>query len=227
MIRKISVVALGSLMLSGCFNVQTSQAPIATTYPYSEQQKMQAAHHWDVLAQHQATLLMENELLLARPLYVSEAQGNSDFNRAFSNLLTSQLVGKGAHVQAHERNAATVSYTVQVVEHKDRGFIRKPYGAWTTLAAGIAVATIPYNQWNEPALALIPAAAAVDIFSGSWTSGSDHEVIITTQVTENGRIIHSSSNMYYINGGDRDHYESRNESRYSAPAKVIKVTDTW
>ena len=27
-----------------------SQIPIATNYPYSEQQKMQAPHHWDVLA---------------------------------------------------------------------------------------------------------------------------------------------------------------------------------
>ena len=28
----------------------TSQIPVATNYPYTEQQKMQAPHHWEVLA---------------------------------------------------------------------------------------------------------------------------------------------------------------------------------
>ena len=56
-------VGLGmvSLMLSGCFYANTSQAPIATTYPYTEQQRMQAAHHWDVLARHEATQILQRE----------------------------------------------------------------------------------------------------------------------------------------------------------------------
>ena len=55
-------------------------------------------------------------------------------------------------------NTSNIHVDVEVVTHRDRGFIRPPVGAFTALTAGIAVATIPYNQWSEPALALIPGA---------------------------------------------------------------------
>jgi hypothetical protein len=223
MIRKVSLIALGSVLLSGCFNVQTSQAPIATTYPLTTQQKMQAAHHWDVLAMHQAEQIMSNELLLARPLYISEDHATSQFTQAFGSLLTSHLVSRGASVKTTEANSLNVSFTVQAVKHKDRGYVRAPQGALTALTAGIAVATIPYNKLSEPALTLIPLAAAADLFSGNWTSKSDQEVIITTQVTDRDRILYSTSNIYYINGGDHDHYQSRRVT----PTRTVNLTNTW
>ena len=44
-ILTISLLLVPTLLIS-C----TSQIPIATNYPYSEQQKMQAPNHWEVLA---------------------------------------------------------------------------------------------------------------------------------------------------------------------------------
>lgn len=221
MIRKATALCAAGLALTGCFNVNTAQVPVATTYAYSEQQKMQAAHHWDVLAAHQAEQILANDRVMGRTLHIAGADSAAPFNQAFNSLLTSQLVSRNANVSLAETNALTVTYKVQVVEHTDRGYTRAPQGAWTALAAGIAVATIPYNNWSEPALALIPAAALTDLFSGSWTSKSDHEVLITTQVTDNQRILHSVSNIYYINGGDSNHY------RGSVPAKTMSVTDSW
>lgn len=206
MLRKVCLLGIGSTLLAGCFATHTSQAPIATTYPISEQQKMQAAHHWDVLAQHQAELLSQQPLLKSQPLYIKSAEQPTPFSTAFDNLLTSQLVAKGAYVKTTPAQAAEVSYQVQVVEHGDRGYIRAPEGAMTALAAGIAVATVPYNHWAEPALALIPAAAATDLFSGSWTSETDREVVITTQVTLADQVLYSNSSIYYINPGDAGHY---------------------
>src|SRR5690554_3345052 len=213
---------IGSTLLAGCFGTHTSQAPIATTYPISEQQKMQAAHHWDVLAQHQADMLIQNDLLKSQPLYVRGADVATPFSTAFDSLLTSQLVSKGAYVKTSPNQAAEVSYKVQVVKHKDRGYIRAPEGSMTALAAGIAVATIPINNWSEPALALIPAAFATDLFSGSWTSEIDQEVVITTQVSLADQVVYSNSSIYYINPGDFDHYK--------APAKTtktVKVDGQW
>ncbi|MGE4416160.1 MAG: hypothetical protein AB7D26_02795, partial [Marinobacterium sp.] len=152
MLRKVCLLGIGSTLLAGCFGTHTSQAPIATTYPITEQQKMQAAHHWDVLAQHQADMLIQSDMIKSQPLYIKGADTATPFSTAFDNLLTSQLVSKGAYIKASPSQAAEVSYKVQVVEHKDRGPIRAPQGAITTLAAGIAVATIPFNHWAEPAL---------------------------------------------------------------------------
>lgn len=60
--------------LSGCFQVNTSQAPMATTWEMSEQQRMQAAHHWEVLARNEARGIMANQRLRSRPLYVFSPQ---------------------------------------------------------------------------------------------------------------------------------------------------------
>ena len=222
MLRKVFLLGIGSTMLAGCFNTHTSQAPIATTYPISEQQKMQAAHHWDVLASHQAEMLIRNDMLKSQPLYIRGSDAATPFSTAFDNLLTSQLVSKGAYVKASPDQAAEVSYKVQVVKHKDRGAIRAPEGAITALAAGIAVATVPFNNWSEPALALLPAAGVADLFSGSWTSETNQEVVITTQVTLADQIVYSNSSIYYINPGDFDHYKTPAKT-----TKTVKVDNKW
>ena len=148
MIRKVTALCVASLVLTGCFNVNTSQAPIATTYAYSEQQKMQAAHHWDVLAAHQAEQILATERLRGHHIYIVEPNVKSSFHEAFNSLLTSQLVSRNVNVSINQANALKLTYTVQVVEHTDRGYTRAPHGAMTALAAGVAVATIPYNNWS-------------------------------------------------------------------------------
>ncbi|SDL02051.1 hypothetical protein SAMN05661010_00776 [Modicisalibacter muralis] len=222
MLYRLFIVALSAVLLSGCFNVNTSQAPLASTYPLSEQQKMQAAHHWRVLATHEAKQMLHNPHLTGKVLFVSGEEEGSSFAQGFHSLLTSQLVSNGAYVSTNPINTARIDYRVQVVKHRDREYVRAPQGAWTALAAGIAVATIPFNHWSEPALALIPAAGLVDAFSGNWVAPSNKEVIITTQAIDGDRILYSSSNIYYINAGDSDHYRDGADS-----LKTISITDRW
>lgn len=232
-IRPVSL-GLASLMLSGCFYANTSQAPVATTYLYSEQQRMQAAHHWDVLARHEATRILQRERVRNRDLHISEADNGElhaysggEFGRGFRTLLTSELVSRGANLTTvPTASSANITIDVTVVEHRDRGFIRPPIGAFTALTAGIAVATIPYNQWAEPALGLIPAAALADTTSGSWTHTGNEEIIVTTQIIDGERILYSSSNIYYINAGDRRQYAPHRVPQAPATPSV-SITDTW
>ncbi|WNL43462.1 hypothetical protein RN347_06040 [Halomonas sp. PAMB 3264] len=225
-------VGLLSLALSGCFYANTSQAPIATTYPYSEQQRMQAAHHWEILARHEASQILQRERVRFRDLHIKNPHpdgyipySGGEFDRGFRTFLTSELVTRGANVTtAAGANSVDVIVDVEIVEHRDRGFIRPPTGAFTALTAGIAVATIPINHWAEPALGLIPAGIAADVFSGSWTYTGNEEIIITTQVVDGDRILYSSSNIYYINGGDRRQYAPQ---RVHYPDPAIPLTDTW
>nr|WP_290671798.1 MULTISPECIES: hypothetical protein [unclassified Halomonas] len=221
-------------MLSGCFYANTSQAPIATTYPYTEQQRMQAAHHWDVLARHEASNILQRERVRNRDLYITQednaalhAYSGGEFGRGFRTLLTSELVSRGANLTTVPTpNSANISIDVEVIEHRDRGFIRPPVGAFTALTAGVAVATIPFNQWREPALALIPAGILADTTSGSWTHTGNEEIIVTTQIIDGERILYSSSNIYYINAGDRRHYAPH---RVPQPPAIpsVSITDNW
>ncbi|MEC8916139.1 MAG: hypothetical protein VX796_00800 [Pseudomonadota bacterium] len=206
---KTWAVVLGATALSGCFGVNTSQAPIATTYPISEQQRMQAAHHWEVLAEHEARAILSDRRLRQKALYIAPEMPTTAFAEGFRALLTSELVSRGAIVKTRPEAAVEIDFDVQVIRHRDRTAIRKPQGALTALAAGIAVATLPYNHWTEPALGLIPAAAVADVFSGSWTSETNHEVIITVSADEYDTLLYSSSNLYYISGGDSGQYDRK------------------
>lgn len=228
------IIGMASLTLGGCFYANTSQAPIATTYPYSEQQRMQAAHHWNVLARHEATQILRRERVRFRDLHIPDAHQDAthaysggEFGRGFRTLLTSELVSRGANLTTQpQANSAEIHIDVDVIEHRDRGFVRPPVGAFTALAGGIAVAAIPLNQWAEPALGLIPAAVAADVTSGSWTHTGDEEVIITTQILDGEQILYSSSNIYYINSGDRRQYApDRVPSAPSTP--TVSITDEW
>lgn len=231
---QILLVAALGLSLGGCFYANTSQAPIATTYPYSEQQRMQAAHHWEILARHEADKILTRERVRFRDLYIAPpAQGafsaysGGEFDRGFRALLTSELVTRGANVMtAPSDNTASVEIDVGVVQHRDRGFVRPPVGAFTALTAGIAVATLPINHWREPALGLIPAAAVADVTSGSWTYTGNEEIIVTTRIVDGERILYSSSNIYYINAGDRRQYAPNLVPRAPVTPSV-SVTDTW
>ncbi|WP_189515137.1 hypothetical protein [Kushneria pakistanensis] len=214
-LRIWGVVCLAAT-LSGCLKVNTSQAPMATTWESSDQQRMQAAHHWDVLARNEARNIMANQRLRGRPLYVFSPQPATPFARGFHSLLESQLVQQGALVSTQPEGSVLISPAVQVVRHSDRGFIRRPPGTLTMLAAGVAWAFQPLNHWSEPALALIPGAAAFDAFSGNMTEVGNTEVIITTRASEFDTLLYSSSNIYYVNAGDSNHYEAQNGLRVSS-----------
>lgn len=221
MIRKVVLLSAITLVLPGCFYAHTSQAPIAKTYPITEQHKMQAAHHWQVLADYEAKGILHQ--LKGQSVYVREGLGGSAFDKTFHQLLISELVNDGGSVMVSSNASAEVSYDVNLIEHKDRGMIRPPEGALSVLAAGIAVATVPYNRWAEPALALIPMAVAGDLLIGNVVSESTHEIAITTRVSQQGKLLHSSTNIYYINPGDKDHYMMPEKPQPTA--RTIRVTD--
>lgn len=218
MVKKLLVCGVCAGLLSGCFQTNTSQVPLTTTYPISEQQKMQAAHHWDVLAQHEASLMAQSVPVIRNPLYIDEAAQETPFGRGFSALLTSQLLQQGADLRTLPDGAATIRYQVEVLQHKDQDRVRKAPGTWTALTASVAVAALAIEKWNAPEILLAPAAVGADLYSGNKTDRTRMEVIITTQIVRGNRILHSSSNIYYINGGDKNHYTP------SATTTTIEVT---
>jgi len=63
------------LLVGGC----ASRIPEPITYPYSQQQKMEASHHWQVLAEDLANRI-NNELIITdnitKTVFVKETCGN-------------------------------------------------------------------------------------------------------------------------------------------------------
>lgn len=198
------------LFLSSCARI-----PEPISFSYTEQPKMQAAHHWDVLANDVANRI-NNELIindyLETPVYVKTTCGDEDspcepnetssFNEAFRDLLITELVGFGVPVQQQAiDDAIIIHYKVQVVYHKaPRVRTIKP-GLITSLATGILVFRNAPHQFRT-----IATAGLIDLANQNAVMNSSHEVVISTSMVSRDKYLFRSSDIYYINDRDYMHY---------------------
>ncbi len=213
----------GVIALAGCA-AGTSQAPVPITYPRTEQHKMQAAHHWDVLAEYEATRIMDAVKDKSKPLYVADpGNGGSAFDMAYHNMLQEHLVANGAVVVTKPMfGGATVSYYVQVLMHNDRGYVAPAPGTYTALGAGAVVVGAAANSWQPAALAALPVLVAGDVLSGGYADVGPTEAIITTRVLEGNLVLMSDTDVFYYNAGDTDHYLDQVALN---PGQVFQVVD--
>jgi len=188
---------------------------------------MQAAHHWDVIAEDVAKdvkLALQKEekkdpALLGEPIYV-EPREISTFGEVFGTLLKTQLfkqeigLAKNESNQKiklttkNESNYLKLKYGTQVVKHRAKRFTSPWYpGAilsLTALGSGVYKAFAD----NSNALGIFAAAGAAEIINDiEFEWGVPHyEIVVTTELTMNKDIKYRESNIYYINDADSWHY---------------------
>ncbi|MDX8390389.1 MAG: hypothetical protein R8M38_07845 [Mariprofundaceae bacterium] len=208
MLKKIVMITIFTLALTGC-SLNKAQVPQPETYHVSHQQKMQAGHHWRILAEQEAKGIAAG-IAKDATLFVQIEVENSDspFRRAYENLLISSLVELGVIVMSNNEEASVkITSHVQVLRHQNRGYLAPPSGSYTALASGIYMFYHVARHWTHPALAAIPIVFGADLFSGSSASKSPVEVLITTRgVTSQHVIKVSHSSIYYLNVGDEANY---------------------
>jgi hypothetical protein len=181
----------------------TTQIPVATNYPYSEQQKMQAPHHWDVLATEVVNQLNQSRKVSdSMPIFVvpkfnlpakedstfwtatkplaqadeSDRLATIPFKRVYENYLVTQLVNAGYNVVNDIQAAELImTFDIQLIKHNDRP-VRSP------------------NVISK--LGRICAGAADGAYIG--IEASPYEVVITTSVKKGNTYIMSHTGTYYI-----------------------------
>ncbi len=210
-----------ALAAAGCARI-----PQPSTFMFSDQQKMQAAHHWEVLANNVADQI-NHELIrqgyLETPVFVRHTCNRPDpcapgattpFDEGFNDLLISQLVNFGIPTQAKPGNGAlTVEYKVQVVHHQS-GRIRRLWpGVLTALTSSVIV--LQDAPWEAIALA---AAATGDLTGGTLTVDGHYEVIISASIVHDNLYLMRKSSIYYVNDPDFWHYQP------STPAARIPLS---
>lgn len=209
----------------GLMTACTSRIPQPEAFSYSKQRTMQAAHHWNILANDVANRI-NNELIrqhrLHSPVYVRHSCGKPDtcvpgrtfpFDEGFNDLLTTQLVNFGIPtLNRQEGSTLVVDYKVQVVAHSDSVPMLRP-GLLTALTAGIVVL-----RNASPEVLAVAAAAAADYLNTTLVLNGHYEVIITTSIIDNNRYLMRSSDIYYIDDADFWQY------RKTTPAPEIEMT---
>ncbi len=221
--RGILLLSLCTFFISGCARI-----PQPTGYPHSEQQKLQAAYHWNVLANDVANQI-NSELLergyLDTSVYVNHSCGEGEncgsgktfpFDEGFNDLLTTQLVNFGVPTRPeNDGKSLVVDYKVQVLYHQANRYQWPQPGVLTALTAGIMV--FRNAPWEFAALA---GAAAVDALWSTSVLNGHYEVIITTSIVDNNLYIMRKSDIYYINDPDFWHYQQ------VAPADELELTSS-
>ncbi|WP_456385885.1 hypothetical protein [Desulfolithobacter sp.] len=195
------------LFLFGC-----SHTPQPVGYPATEQRKMQAVHHWDVLALDVANEI-NNELIrqgyLETPVYVrssgigegqGDLSGTAPFDEAFHDLLVTRLVQFGVPtLNSPGQNGLVVEYKVQVINHRDSGNISQRVwpGMLTLLGSGITV----LRHVSSDYLTLLGSMFA-DVAASTYENTGRYEVVVSTSIVNNSRYLMHRSDIYYIDDPD-------------------------
>jgi hypothetical protein len=209
-----------------------ARIPDPIGYPYSQQQKMQASGHWEVLAKDLANRI-NNELIksdnINKAIFVEETCGDegqvcdplqtSAFNEAFRDLLITSLVGFGIPTKNKpDEESIKILYKVQVVHHNTKRFRSLQPGLLTALSSAIVVLR------NAPTnLVILATGVAIDVANSNLVISEQNEIIITTSMITDSKYLFRASDIYYINDKDFWHYQERPPQvttiRLSTPVK--------
>jgi hypothetical protein len=213
-----------SLLLVPTFLIScTSQIPVATNYPYSKQQKMQAPHHWEVLATEVVNQLNQSRKVsdsmpifvvpkfhlpskedptiwtATKPLAIADESDRLvtiPFKRAYQNYLITQLVNAGYNVVNDSQAAELImTFDIQLVKHNNRP-VRSP------------------NIISK--FGRVFAGAADGAYIG--IEASPYEVVITTSVKKGNTYVMSHTSTYYIDTPLWD-------SSYASQGKTMEVVN--
>ena len=197
---------LNILLLCIAIFLISCKTPVETNYPYSEQQKMQSAHHWEVLADEVVKQVKQNPRIskvTALAVYPKFYLHNREdiaiwttkqhlsaadeasrlatipFKRAYQNYLIAKLVETGYNVVDDAGDAELVmSFDVQLVRQS------KPIGG----------------------------------SSKSDSEMTNYEVVITTSVKSENTYLLCHTGTYYVNNPPWD-------DNYSIQGKIMEVVD--
>ena len=212
---------LGGL-LGVVFLISCSQVPIPSTYPFSSQQKMQAAKHWDILAVDvaeqvsQSLKAKDKDFIIDKGIYVQTQPGV--FGNAFSEMLITHLLQNGIKVSRNNENLPILEYKAQVIKHNEKFYQTYP-GLFTAIAATVRV----WHDFTKDYI--IPAGILLDFGAGTIATLPQSEVMITASLIKDDQYLFKQTNLYYINDKDWRHYPTHSiaEPDQDMPLKTFKV----
>jgi len=222
--RSLPFIFIVLMGLTGC----TGRIPEPVNHQYTQQQKMQASEHWEVLAADLANRI-NNQMILSgnieKAVFVRETCGDeatpctpretSPFKEGFRDLLITNLYNYGIPTNSSKSDdAIEVLYKVQIVHYRATRVRTAPPGLFTAISTAILVLR------NAPSELLILAGGiTADLLNASVATKGQHEIIITTSLINNNKYLFRASDIYYINDKDTWHY------RESMPAtKTIQLS---
>lgn len=222
MLAKVVTAAVLAATVAGCA-VPYSPTPIATNFPTSRQEKLQAAAHWNAIADHiEQRIVADMKKHPQRPYYVAEDKDATPFKRAVLSQLMTSLVKDGYVVSRTPAGAWKLDVDIQGVTFTKNRPQYRYSGAHSAIATGVWVLSD-----IDPTVGLVALAGASDAFHwfhSQFAPGATPktELIVTLSVSDQFRYYARSTSAYYVADTDRELYGIKDED---APlTRNFKVT---
>jgi len=217
-VRNYLMLGAALTALASCAPFPYTETPLATNFPTSKQPKLQAAHHWDViaddLAKTLADTLAKGSVCVAPAggcpsIFVEPIQPRTAFGQAFHNQFVSHLVQRGLNVVTSGPADITVSLDMQAVrfspDRKQHTGAMRSTQSYAGVVAGAAVADVYELSLAEFAEGPTPQV----------------ELVVTVSATRGGRFLARKTNAYYIADTDAALYTPPPSSPPLHPIRVV------
>ncbi|MDR2488732.1 MAG: hypothetical protein LBD42_04495 [Desulfovibrio sp.] len=205
--RQPALIVLGMLILTvlpGLLTACSRSRPLATNPSLHTQEKLQAVDHWDNIADTVAMRvqksLEDRRDLINKPIYIQPPNDRA-FSMAFYDLLRTRLVSRGMQVSdKREADSLMLNYSVQTVLHDSSA-------NWTPSLAALGI-------------------AVVNSVTGSFTTRSDHEIIINSDMVYKNRYVMHLSTVCYIDDKEWPMYISPESfDPNGAQTRTVRLVD--
>ncbi|MDH1212964.1 hypothetical protein N5C38_18130 [Pseudomonas chengduensis] len=198
----VSTGLLAAALFSvGCATPFTP-VPVAVNFPHAKQEKLQAASHWQLIAEDTARQLIRS-LPDDRPLYVSQPATQSPFARVFSQQLISSLLSAGYPIYKRDNGSGVlvVEVSAEPVRFSPNRLQYRYVGTATTLTSGLWVLRNIYRNVS-PGAAMVSAAAGLDAaewYHSEFAKGPTPEIelVVNTSISDQYRYYAQTSSAYY------------------------------
>lgn len=226
--RSYVMLGVAFSLLAGCAPFQHTEAPLATNFDTSRQKKLQAAHHWQVIANDMADTLLASlakgsqcatPSAVCPSLHVRQTVPSSAFGKAFHSQFVSRLVNRGQSVATQAPGEITVTVEAQTVKFSPDRSQYLGAGKFSLLGLGLwglhdLAAHSSYH--HAGAAGALGVAVVTDIVQWNMSEFAKGptpqiELILTASATKDGKFLARTTNVYYIADSDASLYCWRNE----------------
>lgn len=244
-LASLSLLILFSFSFFSC-----SSAPKAVTQPLSFQKKLEAAHHWEVIAKdlskQLSMYLAENPLNIIstghvfqddpvpkNPYIYLQTNDRSVFGKTFRQSLVTELTKRGYPIAYRPDEALTLRWSVQKIRYNTNREMNRVPGTFTALSAlGYGV----YKLYDVASVfgATIGTGAVVDLLDQSNNfmrkeQAPNSEINLAITISRNGVMLARESGIYYVNAEDLNQYSNipdfEGQKEASLPTKHFIVVN--
>ncbi len=214
-IRNFSIAVILLLLTAACY----SRVPQPVSYRYTEQQKLQAAYHWDVVARdvaaHIVDFYSQHSDLKERNVTII-ASKETPFEEAFYNFLTSRLSQNNLNISLSEESPERIYYDIQVIYHRAKRPNERPFGLFQGELVALSSVVMAVSN------AIDKSSAGTGAFAGGLALGAGllaeadrdrflslphQEVVITTSLASGDQLLNRRTDIYYISDADDYQYK--------------------